>query len=332
MTELLALYWKYNKAKDGTNAPLANQLKQGLARAFRRFNEYSLAKYNRDNAVKLRDVLFLSHAKPIDEAQDALWKKLIDGKMEVPDTWEVQLSAGKDKAEVFTRLMNEKKLGALATLRNLRNMIIAGVSYDVVEQYLGTINPEKLLPFQFISAARHAPQMEHSLERLMFKCLDAHAKLPGTTILLVDHSGSMNHHVSAKSDITRFDVACGLAILLRELCERVHIYAFSGDVKPVPARRGFALADATRSVMEFGGTYMGKAIERINKAHEYDRLICITDEQSADRLPPAKELMSYIINMDVNRVGVDADNQGYFCINGWSEGVIEFIRMYEARQ
>jgi hypothetical protein len=87
-----------------------------------KFDEYSLAKYNRDNAVKLRDVLFLCHAKPKDKEQEALWKKLVEGTLETPDTWEVALSGGNEKKETWERLMQEKKLGGLAFIRNLRNM------------------------------------------------------------------------------------------------------------------------------------------------------------------------------------------------------------------
>jgi len=40
-------------------------MKKGLAAAFGKFDAYSLAKYNSDGAaIKLRDVLFLTHAKP----------------------------------------------------------------------------------------------------------------------------------------------------------------------------------------------------------------------------------------------------------------------------
>lgn len=84
MAELLSLYWKIN----GVNAPLASALKKGLAKAFRRFDAYQLAKYDRASSVRLRDVLFLCHAKPSDEAQAALWKQLIDGTLPAPDTWE----------------------------------------------------------------------------------------------------------------------------------------------------------------------------------------------------------------------------------------------------
>jgi hypothetical protein len=109
--EFAALYWKETKQ------PLSAGVKRGLARAFTKFDAYQLAKYDREAAVKLRDVLFLCHAKPKDEAQAALWKKLVENTLESPDTWEVALSAGKDKRENFERLLREGELGGLAVLR-----------------------------------------------------------------------------------------------------------------------------------------------------------------------------------------------------------------------
>ena len=92
-----------------------------------KFDAYQLAKYDRDGPVRIRDVLFLVHAKPKDAAQEKVWKELVDGTLAAPDTWEVALSAGKDKRETFERLIAENKLGGLALLRNLRLMQNAGV-------------------------------------------------------------------------------------------------------------------------------------------------------------------------------------------------------------
>src|SRR5580698_2159788 len=119
LAEFVAIYWS------GGRAPLSAQVKKGLAASFTRFDEYALAKYDRAGAVSLRDVLFLSHAKPRDVDQAALWKRLAQNELETPDTWEVALSAagrvdGASKAEVWERLLAERKLGALALLRNLR--------------------------------------------------------------------------------------------------------------------------------------------------------------------------------------------------------------------
>ena len=105
LAEFVAMYWSEGKQ------PLSAQVKKGLAAAFTKFDEYALAKYNRATPVKLRDVLFLSHAKPVDAAQAELWKKLVDGTLAMPDTWEVALSGGADKREAWERLLRENKLG-----------------------------------------------------------------------------------------------------------------------------------------------------------------------------------------------------------------------------
>src|SRR6201997_1638530 len=186
LTEFVAIYWK-----DG-RVPLSGQVKKGLAAAFPKFDEHQLAKYDRGGPIKLRDVLFLCHAKPRDDKQAGVWKKLIWGRLAVPDMWEVALSSGADKREAWTRLLAENKLGALALLRNLRNMKEAGVEEQLVLSTLRSANTQRVLPFRFLAAARYAPQWEGALEQLMLKSAAEQEKLSGKTILLVDVSGSMN--------------------------------------------------------------------------------------------------------------------------------------------
>jgi len=105
LSEFVALYWKARKE------PLSAGVKRGLAKAFTKFDAYQLAKYNRESTVKLRDVLFLCHAKPKNAEQAETWKKLVENTLESPDTWEVALSAGKDKRETWERLLREGKVG-----------------------------------------------------------------------------------------------------------------------------------------------------------------------------------------------------------------------------
>ena len=126
LAEFLAMYWNEKRQ------PLAAGVKRGLAAAFGKFDEYRLAKYDRASKIKLRDVLFLVHAKPKDDGQAALWKRLVDGELATPDTWEVELSAGRDKQETFERLLRQGRLGGLAVLRNLRNMQQAGVDETLI--------------------------------------------------------------------------------------------------------------------------------------------------------------------------------------------------------
>jgi hypothetical protein len=321
LCEFVALYWSEGKQ------PLSAQVKKGLAAAFTRFDEYALAKYNRATPVKLRDVLFLSHAKPMDATQAELWKRLVEGELDAPDTWEVALSSGADKRQAWERLLAENKLGALALLRNLRNMAEVKVSEQAIRDGLARMKTERVLPFRFIAAARYAPQWEAELEKAMFRSLEGQAKLPGKTVLLVDVSGSMDAPLSRRSEMRRNDAAYGLAVLLREIAEEVSVYSFSDSLVRVPSRQGFALRDAINSSQRHNGTFLGKALNGINeKEGRYDRLIVITDEQSHDTVPDPKAL-GYMINVASYQNGVGYGRWTH--IDGWSDSVIEYIRAAE---
>ncbi len=319
--EFLALYWRDGKE------PLSKQVKRGLAWSLRRFSEYELAKYGGDSAVTARDVLFLSHAKPKDEAQAILWKKLAGKELSAPDTWEVQLSAGADKKETFERLIREKKLGYFALIRNLRNMQEAGVDAELVREAILARKggAEKLLPFRYIAAARHAKQFEPQLDTAMQAALTALPKLAGTTLVLVDNSGSMSAQVSRKSEMTRADAAAGVAIVARGVCDAVRVFAFSDECVEVPPRSGMALRDAIHAATRMGGTQLGAAVKALSKL-PHDRLIVITDEQSADCVPEPQGL-GYMINVASNRNGVGYGK--WLHVDGWSDAVVRFISEHE---
>jgi len=345
LSEFVAIYWK-----DG-RVPLSGQVKKGLAAAFPKFDEYQLAKYDRGGPIKLRDVLFLCHAKPRDTAQQAVWKRLIWGRLTTPDTWEVALSAagsdgataqGADKREAWERLLREQKLGALALLRNLRNMREAGVNEKLVIGALREMKTDRVLPFRFIAAARYAPKHEADLEQAMFRSLKNQPPLPGTTALIVDTSPSMwMARLSKKSDLDRFEAAAGLAILLRETAERVNVYAFNEKAYEVAPRRGFALRDAlaaTRNNWSRGGL----AVAAANR-DGYDRIIVLTDGQwhfsdtttvpgygegDPQTVSPAPlGERAYMINVASFKNGVGYGK--WMNIDGWSDSVIEYIRALE---
>jgi len=320
MTEFLSIYWK-----DG-RCPLSAQVKKGLAGAFVKFDEYQLAKYNRDTDVKLKDVLFMCHAKPKTPEQEDLWKRLIDGKLAVPDTWEVNLSAGKDKKETFERLLRERKLGPMALLRNLRNFAQSGVDRKIVKEAILDMNISRVLPFRFITAARHAPDLEPQLEVALFKCCAEKPLLSGHTIILIDVSGSMDSMLSARSEVSRIDAASGIAMLASEICEDVSVYTFSEYIKQVPSRRGFALRDAIDKSQQHSGTYLGQAISVINES-KHDRLIVISDEQSHDRVKDPVAKHAYMINVASYKNGIGYGKWTH--IDGFSEAVLDYITEVE---
>lgn len=319
-------------------------MKKGLAAAFTRFDEYALAKYNRATPVKLRDVLFLSHARPVDQAQADLWKRLIDGELATPDTWEVALSSGADKRTSWERLLRENKLGALALLRNLRNMTEVWVDPSLIAESLANMKTERVLPFRFIAAARHNPCFEQELEAAMLKCLSEQPRLPGKTILVVDVSGSMTGSLSSRSELSRMDSAAALAILAREMCEKAAIYCTAGNdctrvhaTRLVPSRRGFALRDCVvkdaAAELGGGGIFLVQSLAFIKQRERTaDRIIVFTDEQDCDqKLNPANAdafgTHNYLVNIAAYRNGIGYEK--FVHIDGFSEAVLDYIRESE---
>lgn len=339
--EFLSMYWRDapNPRPKGFR-PIASSVKRGLAKAFTKFDAYRLAKYNRDSKVKLRDVLFLTHPKPKDAEQAEVWKHLVDGTLESPDTWEVALSAGSNKKETWERLLREGKLGGLAVLRNLRNMEKVNVDESLIRSRLSQ-GIKKALPFRFIAAAKHVPKMEDAIEGAMLKAVEGVNHLSGSTLLVVDISGSMWCKLSKRSEMDRIDAAAGLTILCREICEKPTIYATAGDdghrvhaTKELPARRGFALCDLlqeNRMGLGGGGIFLVQCMDYISKKekHGFDRVIVLTDEQDCDlKLTPnsAKKLgkQNYIVNVGTYEHGISYGN-GWTNVNGWSERIFDFI-------
>jgi len=313
IAEFLAIYWKDNK-----DEPLAKQVKKHIGEAFRRFNEYSLAKYNGGSkAIKLRDAIRITRPKPANDEQAELWRKLVKGELATPDTWEVELSKSNDKLASWTRLLTEEKLGGLAMLRNIRNMRTAGVADALIRQGINRVQAGKLLPINFIAAAAHNPQFEPELEAKFFECFTAREKNSGNTTILVDVSGSMNDRLSGRSELRRIDVACSLAMIGREMFDNLRVFTFSDRLVEVPSRHGFALRDAIDKSQPHSSTHLGGALRALPPC---ERLIVITDEQSHDAVPDMK---GYLINVASAKHGV-----GYGAwthIDGWSDKVLDYI-------
>lgn len=329
--ELIAMYFKNGKK------PLAKALKRGLADAITSFSSYALQKYAARGPWRLRDVLFMVHPKPRDELQADWFKKLADDTLGEAGTWENKLSAGQDKKTAFTELLADNKLGTLAMLRNLRNMREAGIADGYMRDKLfQSVQKSRfpILPFQFIAASRAVPHWEPMIEQAMLAALmgkDGTPQLKGRTLLLVDRSGSMQDKLSTKSTLNRFDAACALAILLREICDDVDVFDYGNDLKPVPPRRGFALRDAIRPPS--GGTMTGMCtIQAItyNCAHgrHPDRVIVITDEQSRDQLPKLQNgCRGYVMNVAPYQNGIAWGE--WTTVSGFSENLVKFIAEVE---
>ena len=342
LAEFLAMYWREKK---GT--PLAKQAKIGLKNSFSKFNEYQFAKYDRNNEVKLRDVMFMVHPKPQNKEQEVLFKKIADRTLEVPNTWEVRYSACKsddEKRAVWIDLIESNQLGALAYLRNLRNMQNVKVPLETIKMGLAKINPSRLVPLNILAAQRYAPRLTGELEDLFFRSFAEVEKLPGYTLFVVDISGSMGATISYKSELSRMDVATSLAIVARELCEKLSIYATAGDdwkqihaTKLVPPYRGFALGDTIRSMnreLGGGGIFTRQCLEYMKEQESEvpDRIIIFSDSQDCDHrnsTPKPFGKNNYIVDVSAHTRGINYSGVWTAEISGWSEAFLDYIMISE---
>ena len=257
ITELLMCYqWRNPSPGIKKLGKLSRQIQNGLKEAFNRFDEYQFAKYDRDSEVKLRDALFLVHPKAKDEAQQTLFDKIVADALETPYTWETQLSAlGQQQFEtpeaklaavkaLWEELLDSGKLGYMALLRNLRNILQADVSPEHIERLCARLaDPDqvansKQLPFRFLSAYREimnvvSPHTGLVLDALEKAALASVTNIQGfdinTRVLLAsDLSGSMFVPVGQKSSVMNVDIGVLLSSMLRSRCQSVIAGAF-GD-------------------------------------------------------------------------------------------------------
>lgn len=252
IAELLACYQSRNPSKDTRKklAKLSHQIQAGLQQAFNRFDEYQFGKYNRDGLeVTLRDALFLVHPKAKDEAQQALFDKIANKSLAVPYTWETELSAlGQTKFEndeqralafraKWEELIDSGKVGYMALMRNLRNILESNVSFDHIGRVCDTLkDPDavansKQLPFRYLAAYREvqhvaSPSTAAVLSALELATLSSAINLKGfgveeKVLLACDVSGSMQHSISDRSKVELYDIGLLLAMLLKNRCAQV---------------------------------------------------------------------------------------------------------------
>ena len=345
LTEILAFYL----ATFGK--PIPNALKNGINDAFVQLDEYSLAKYKgTGKAVKMRDILCLCRPKPMNREQSALWKKVLENTLETPVTWETELSANGNTKESWEKLIDSGKVGYMALLRNLRNIIAANPS-NIDKVFAQISNPEAVrksrqLPFRFLSAYKEVSGTKalDALETAVDAACDNLPHLPGTTVIAVDVSGSMYSRVSANSQVRCCEIGMMLGLIANRICENAIFYEFDNHLTEVPiSHKTGILYAAVNEARASGGTNMNLPfIHMVENNVRADRLIIISDNEcnAGYNEPVSKKAAYYRSRTGNNDMWVHAiDLQGYGTqqfhgtftniIAGWSEKVFDFILLAE---
>ncbi|MBN8823650.1 MULTISPECIES: TROVE domain-containing protein [unclassified Spirosoma] len=316
ITELLS-YYQLANGRTGAKKlnRLSKQMQKGLSTAFNKFDEYQFAKYNRDTAVKLRDALFLVHPKAKGETQQAVFDKLVTGTLNTPYTWETELSAlgqqsfdGPSDKQLAVRakweeLIDSGRLGYMATLRNLRNMLEADVSGDHVEKVCAlladakAVQKAKQLPFRFLAAYRelkvlpfgHVPILLEALEDAIYASTANLRGFAANTRVVVacDVSGSMQKPVSPKSKVLLYDIGLLLGMLLHTKCRNVLSGMFGDTWKTIALPPGQVLANVDEFYGregEVGYATNGYLVidDLIRQRYKADKVMLFTDTQLWD--------------------------------------------------
>ena len=352
MTEILSYYLAYKTEKNNPKFP--NSLKKGFAKAFDKFDGYQLAKYKGENKeVKLVDIVNLVHPVPTMRNKEAL-ESLIKGELKNTQTWESKLSAVGQQAEseedlaelksnVWSELIETKKIGYFALLRNLRNIItqspqsVKVACEMLVDERL--IKNSRVLPFRFataydeinkIGSSKEVRDVLMAINQALEVSIHNVPKFDGETLLVMDVSGSMSGRASEIASLF------GAVLAKANNCD-VMTFATNADYKSYnPMDSVMSIRSSFR--YSGGGTNFKSIFQKANK--KYDRIIILSDMQGwVGYTSPASEFKSYKSKFGANPFVYSWDLAGYstlqfpeqnvFALAGFSDKVFDIMKMME---
>jgi hypothetical protein len=377
ITEILAYYQHSNNRKGVKKLnKLSKQMQKGIADAFNKFDEYQFAKYNRKTDITFKDALFLVHPKRKDESKNELFNKIINDTLEIPYTWEVELSAlgqkglsGTEKEKAvkakWEELIDSGKLGYMALMRNLRNILQANVSTKHIKLVANTLSdPQKVkksrqLPFRFLSAYREIGKIGSSYSSYILDALENAVKvsvenlrgfgLETKVVIASDVSASMFKEISQRSTIRMYDIGLLLGMILQSRSDNVITGIFGSEWLRYPLPSNTILAN-TQSLNRIEGkvgysTNGFRVIEDlINKNEVVDKVMMFTDCQmwnsyggsaSFDstwkrykKIAPNAKL--YLFDLaGYGNTPVSTQSNDVYLIAGWSDKIFDVLASIE---
>ena len=228
---------------------------------------------------------------------------LIKDELVNTNTWEAKLSkAGQDaeneeekadlKGKAWASMIREKKIGYMALLKNLRNIIEDAP--DVVNEAIEALTNEnfvkssRVLPFRFVTAYNEIVKMAHGgkdvrnvlvgLNKAIDLSLSNVPKFDGDTLVVLDVSNSMTTN-KCKYEENRTPALIGAlftAMLIK--ANNADLITFDGAARYVNVNPMDSTITITNSLMFHGdATDFNSIFPVANK--KYDRVIILSDMQ-----------------------------------------------------
>lgn len=383
----------------GDQHALPNCLKRGLADTFKRYKERDFLRWEGQHRPYFSDVLKmidrkkgwplspeLSHLLNTGEVLDAKKTPLAAARKKLAKcktfgkqaqelarkgavNWEVLVSQFGGSQEVWEFLIESEQLPYMATLRNLRNIILAGVSDEHIKMVSkklvqGAVN-SKQLPFRYLSARKVLDQcgqrdvvhqLKGALNGAIDEIVEALDNLPGRSLIAVDTSGSMTQPVSDKSQMTILEAATMLGAIVAKKSEGGSVIgAFGTNFGPLKKFRNTQVITMANQVaaLDVGwSTNANRVVEyAMSDKQDFDRIILISDMQSygghgggwgsgggrkaeglMDKYRKERNPNCYLHSFDMAGYGKSLTQQGDTKTNlvaGFSEKLLDTIRQFE---
>ena len=335
---------------------------------------YTLGKYELSRReVTLRDVFNRVHPEPIDDEQAVLFERFMRGGLDdypdieplpSPNTWETVISERGNTRDAWATLIGDEEytLPLFASIRNLRNMLEAGIDQETVVSHLDleAVRHAPLYPFRYYqayNALQEADVQAPAVERWLEDAIDvAVEKVPdglGETFVAVDLSESMDQRLSRNSTLRLKEIGALFGAILTDQGARVG--GFGDDFQTVSMHVETPVLQRQQAVLDIdedvGNSTNGwKALEYFRDRDEaVERIIVFTDMQIWDSTPfAARDDRTIKEEFDAYRDEVTSDTalylvdlasygdlvtpEGYehvYNVSGWSENVLSFIEHAE---
>ena len=360
MKEILAYYLTI------FGKPIPNSLKKGLAVAMLSFDGYQLAKYNQSGQVSLKDILKLTHPSANSSEQSEVFNKILAGTLETAKTWQNTVNQEGNNSETWETLINEGKIGYMALMRNLRNILNANVSSDTLQKVCDQLVNEqavlrsKQLPFRFYTAHRELSKERfankrvlNALESAMGSSMKNMKSMSGKTLIALDTSGSMTQNrISEKSTVTCAEIGSVLGAMADSIFDEAMVVSFDNNLRTLKFNPNQSiLANAASVPMTGGGTDIGLPIRYLldNKI-KVDRILYLSDNEtqywsqgsrySFDRTVTCQALLEqyrrevnpqvWVHCVDLCGYGtVQMSDRKVNLLAGWSEKLFDVLRLRE---
>lgn len=322
--DILGYYVMINK-QHPKKIKLANKLKKAIKQKLESFDDYKLSKYKgKWDVINLYDIVNMTHS--FSESID----KMMKGKLQPAETWEVELSKNWNTKESWNKLIKENKLWALAFIRNLRNILQSWVKENELATYINTINTDKVFPFQVIQAFEIAvtecgikenSELYKTLERIVYKSFESFKQyFPWKVAFGLDVSWSMDSTINTNSKLTRTVLGGYYALALQQVLD-ADLYFWGTSC----TQDNEATMQQIRRI-NWGGTDINCLIQAV-QGEWYDHIIVITDEQLGYDYNGKWDLKNLVIwNIaDYNGSLIPSFETWYTYMTGFNDAMFEIV-------